>query len=129
MYYSNKKFRFYFIIFFLFIFLLNSIFAQTSFLSKDDSGKKFIEKFNIDNTINYNDLLYPPEKYLKLQDQNLEQYKESLRENAQENRNSTVPNLIGTCPKTGNIHLPVLLLEFTDNISTIDTEEIDLAFV
>ena len=59
---------------------------------------------------NQKDVFYPPETSLAKQGMTLESYKQSLVDTAPQNRNSSVNNIWGTTPLSGNIHIPVLLL-------------------
>jgi len=70
-----------------------------------------------------NDLLFPPEEVISK-----EEYTELLRLAASNrdppinsNSNTTVPNLTGTCPTTGEIHIPVLLVDFADQPHTLES--------
>jgi M6 family metalloprotease-like protein len=98
------------ILIFSFIFLLNFVFSETATIE------------------NKNDLFYPPETSLAKQGMTLESYKQSLVNTAPQNRNSSVNNIWGTTPLSGNIHIPVLLVQFTDNMSTLSSSDINTAF-
>lgn len=74
------------------------------------------------------DVFYPPEEELLRQGFNLDSYKRSLQETAPRNRLSSVANIWGTCPLTGTIHIPVLLVQFTDNMPTLTQAQINEAF-
>jgi M6 family metalloprotease-like protein len=76
----------------------------------------------------YNDVLYPPESELRKQGLNLRTYKQLLKRKAPINRNSSVTNIWGTAPLTGTIHIPVLLVQFTDNLSTQTQSAINESF-
>ena len=99
------------IVVFLFIFLLN-----------------FVLSSSVINLENKEDVFYPPEEELLKQGMTLESYKQSLVDTAPKNRNSSVNNIWGTTPLTGNIHIPVLLVQFTDNMSTLSSSDINTAF-
>lgn len=74
------------------------------------------------------DVFYPPEEYLAREGKTLESHIQSLRDTAPKNRNSSVDNIDGTSPLTGNIHIPVLLVEFTDKPHTLSATDISAAF-
>lgn len=74
------------------------------------------------------DVFYPPEEYLAREGKTLESHIQSLRDMAPKNRNSSVANIWGTTPLTGNIHIPVLLVKFTDKQPTLSMSDISAAF-
>lgn len=74
------------------------------------------------------DVFYPPEEYLAREGKTLESHIQSLRDTAPKNRNSSVANIWGTTPLTGNIHIPVFLVEFTDKPHTLSATDISAAF-
>jgi len=74
------------------------------------------------------DVFYPPEEYLAREGKTLESHIQSLRDTAPKNRNSSVANTWGTTPLTGNIHIPVFLVEFTDKPHTLSATDISAAF-
>ena len=82
----------------------------------------------LENKVYQEDVFYPPEEVLAKQGLTLESYKQSLVDTAPKNRNSSVDNIWGTTPLTGNIHIPVLLVQFTDNMSTLSSSDINAAF-
>ena len=87
----------------------------------------YSESFTKDK-IYQEDVFYPPEEALLIQNQTLESYKQSLIDTAPKNRNSSVDNIWGTTPLSGNIHIPVLLVQFTDNMHTLSLSDINAAF-
>ncbi|MFA7133306.1 MAG: chitobiase/beta-hexosaminidase C-terminal domain-containing protein, partial [Bacteroidales bacterium] len=97
----------------LLIFLINSIYALENSLTEE--------------TKNYPDVFYPPEDVLAKQGMTLESYKQSLVDTAPKNRNSSVDNIWGTCPLTGNINIPVLLVDFQEDY-IYDLSDISLKF-
>ena len=104
-----KKVKILFIIFLL-IFASNFVFSQ------------------VVNLENKNDLFYPPEYALAKQGLTLESYKQSLVDTAPRNRNSSVNNINGTSPLSGNIHIPVLLVKFSDKQPTLTLADINASF-
>ena len=74
------------------------------------------------------DVFYPPESELSRQGYSTDTYKQSLVANAPQNRYSSVNNIWGTCPLSGTIRIPVLLVQFTDKMSTQTQATINQAF-
>lgn len=101
------------------------IFAKKTILEINDKEIKLEE--NIQEKYQ-EDVFFPPEEYLLKQGMTIESYKQSLIDNAPKNRNSSVANIWGTTPLTGNIHIPVLLVEFTDKPHTLSLTDINAAF-
>ena len=97
------------VLFFSLIFLLNFVFPS----SLDSKSQ---------------DIFYPTIEVLEKQNQTLESYKQSLIANAANNRNSSVNNINGTSPLSGNIHIPVLLVKFSDRQPTLTLADINAAF-
>jgi M6 family metalloprotease-like protein len=102
------------ILFLIFILIIISNFVYSESLTKENIYKE--------------DVFYPPEESLLKQNQTLESYKASLVATAPQNRNSSVDNIWGTSPLSGNIHIPVLLVQFTDNMPTLSLSDINTAF-
>lgn len=106
-------------IFYVFFFLL---LFNTTFLYAD-----------VENSIETNyqsDVFYPPEEELLKQGMTLDSYLTSLKEQAPKNRDSlsSVDNIWGTCPLSGNIRIPVLLVQFSDNQPTFPIDDFNTAF-
>ena len=96
----------------LFICLLNFISAKET----------VVEKAVPEEAKYYQDVFYPSEEVLmKNMGITTEQYIGLLKNNAQPNRLTSLPNYWGTCPKTGQVKIPVVLVKFPDNNSTIYT--------
>ncbi|MDD5317070.1 MAG: M6 family metalloprotease domain-containing protein, partial [Candidatus Cloacimonetes bacterium] len=76
------------------------------------------------------DVFYPPEEELLKQGMTLESYIDSLKESMPKNRNSlsSVDNVWGSCPLSGNIQIPVLLVQFSDNLPTYSLDDFNSAF-
>ncbi|MFA5746167.1 MAG: M6 family metalloprotease domain-containing protein, partial [archaeon] len=112
------------------ILLFSNVFADFNF-SKDNSLNLLENKDNLEvsNQNNYQDVFYPPEEVLlKEMGITTEQYKELLVKNAPVTRNSSVSNIWGTTPLSGTIHIPVLLVQFTDKMPTQTQSAINEAF-
>ncbi len=74
------------------------------------------------------DVFYPPESVLYRHGFSIDNYKQSLVANAPKNRYSSVNNIWGTCPLSGTIRIPVLLVQFTDKMPTQTQATISQAF-
>lgn len=74
------------------------------------------------------DVFYPPESLLSRHGFSIDNYKLSLVANAPKNRYSSVNNIWGTCPLSGTIRIPVLLVQFTDKMPTQTQATINQAF-
>ncbi len=74
------------------------------------------------------DVFYPPESELSRQGYSTDTYKQSLVANAPQNRYSSVNNIWGTCPLSGTIRIPVLLVQFTDKMPTQTQATVNQAF-
>jgi M6 family metalloprotease-like protein len=116
----TKKVNILFLIFLLF-FISNFVYSEEIFNKEINSEDNINEKYQ-------QDVFYPPEEALTKQGQTLESYIQSLKDGAPRNRNSSVDNIWGTSPLTGNIHIPVLLVQFTDNMPTLSASDINTAF-
>jgi len=116
----TKKANILFLIFLL-LFISNFVYSEEIF------NKEINSEDNINNKYQQ-DVFYPPEEALTKQGQTLESYIQSLKDGAPKNRNSSVDNIWGTTPLTGNIHIPVLLVQFTDNMHTLSLSDINAAF-
>ncbi|HOW29689.1 MAG TPA: M6 family metalloprotease domain-containing protein, partial [archaeon] len=78
--------------------------------------------------LDHGGVLYPPENELRKQGLNLSSYKQQLRDTASINRNSSVANIWGTSPLSGTVHIPVLLVQFSDNQATYTQSQLNEAF-
>lgn len=107
------------------IVLINTIYAKD--LEIADKVLSDIQEDAFD-FYKYQDVFYPPEEELAKQGTTLESYKQSLKQSAPKNRNSTVANIWGTCPTTGTVHIPVLLVQFTDKFPMYTLEDINYYF-
>ncbi len=114
----------------LLLFISSSVYSEEIFAKKTSleiNDKEIKLEENIQEKYQ-EDVFFPPEEYLLKQGMTLESYKQSLIDNAPKNRNSSVNNIDGTSPLTGNIHIPVLLVEFTDKPHTLSLTDINAAF-
>jgi len=130
------KLKIYFIVsVFILFFLSNFVYAEElNFSIKDDVfsviglRKSTIEDKAMTGIYENEDVLYPPESELRKQGLTLRSYKQQLKETAPNNRTSTVDNIWGTTPLSGTVHIPVLLVQFTDKSPTYTQAQINEVF-
>ena len=130
------KLKIYFIVsVFILFFLSNFVYAEElNFSIKDDVfsviglRKSTIEDKAMTGIYENEDVLYPPESELRKQGLTLRSYKQQLKETAPKNRTSTVDNIWGTTPLSGTVHIPVLLVQFTDKSPTYTQSQINNYF-
>ena len=85
------------------------LFVSVVYAKESTVEESQIEEGNLD-FYKYPDVFYPPEEELAKQGMTLESYKQALKRSAPKNRNSSVNNIWGTCPTTGTVKIPVLLV-------------------
>ena len=100
---------------------LGHLYAQTSYAISGYS-------WNDNSSYLGNDVLYPPAEYLDDYGNDQELYKLSLRNTAPISRISSVSNMMGTCPLVGTVHIPVLLIKFSDSPATITQSAMNSSF-
>ncbi|HOW29241.1 MAG TPA: chitobiase/beta-hexosaminidase C-terminal domain-containing protein [archaeon] len=104
------------------------LFVSVVYAKESTVEESQIEEGNLD-FYKYPDVFYPPEEELAKQGMTLESYKQALKRSAPKNRNSSVNNIWGTCPTTGTVKIPVLLVKFSDkNITTYNLSDINNYF-